>query len=103
MSYSVNTETANSSGNPTEFEIQEWLTSYLSELLDIRPEEIEINDTVASYGLDSSAAVGLVGDLAAWLNCKLDPELVYSYPTIESLARYLAVKVADATQTVDHR
>jgi acyl carrier protein len=75
---------------PSETDIQEWLTSYLSELLEVSPEGIVIHDTVASYGLDSSAAIGMVADLSGWLNCELDPELVYSYPTIESLARYLA-------------
>src|SRR5437870_2304889 len=57
-------------------EIQEWLLSYLSELLEIDAEEIDINDSFASYGLDSSAAVGMVGDLADWLNRNLDAELI---------------------------
>jgi acyl carrier protein len=74
---------------PTEVEIQEWLTSYLSELLGVDSEEIQIDETVASFGLDSSAAAGLVGDLSIWLDRKLDPELVYNYPTIESLSRFL--------------
>ena len=75
-----------------ETEIQEWLTSYLAALLDMPSEEIRIDEAVASYGVDSSSAVGLVCDLEKWLDRKLDPELVYSYPTIESLSRYLVAE-----------
>jgi len=75
---------------PTQVDIQTWLVSYLSELLEMAPDDIDINDALASYGLDSSGAVGMVGDLGEWLGRKLDPGLLYSYPTIETLARYLA-------------
>ena len=74
----------------TEHEIREWLLSYLSELLELEVDQIETNDSFASFGLDSSAAVGMVADLAIWLNRNLDTELVYSHTTIERLARYLA-------------
>lgn len=42
------------------------------------------------YGLDSSVAVGLTGDLEDWLETKLDPTLLYDYPTIEGLSQHLA-------------
>ena len=71
-------------------EIQEWLVSYLAELLDLDVEAVDIDDTFASFGLDSSAAMGMVGDLEAWLNRKLDPELIYNHPTIATLSQHLA-------------
>jgi acyl carrier protein len=74
---------------PAQDEIQDWLVSYLSELLEMAPGDIDINDTLAAYGLDSSGAVGMIGDLGEWLGRKLDPGLLYSYPTIANLARYL--------------
>lgn len=74
----------------SESEIQEWLLSYLAELLGLDVQQIEVNDSFASYGLDSSAAVGMVGDLEAWLDRSLDAELMYRHPTIETLSRYLA-------------
>ena len=78
--------------HPSQSEIQAWLLSYLSELLEIDPNAIETNDSLASYGLDSTGAVGLVGDLAEWLDLQLGAELLYSYPTIESLTGYLVAK-----------
>jgi acyl carrier protein len=83
-------ESARAETGKSETEIQDWLLSYLSELLGEDVEQIDIRDSFASYGLDSSAAVGMVGDLAEWLNRNLDAELIYRQPTIESLARYLA-------------
>jgi len=70
--------------------IQAWLVSKLSERLGIESHEIDIREPFASYGLGSTEAVSLAGELAEWLGRKLSPALVYEYPTIEALARHLA-------------
>lgn len=75
---------------PTAAEIQAWIVSYLAELLEIDPDELNVKIPFDQYGLDSSAAVGLTGDLEDWLGSKLDPTLLYDYPTVEALARHLA-------------
>ena len=71
-------------------DIQAWLASYLAELLEIEPDEIDVTIPFDRYGLDSSAAVGMTGDLEEWLGSKLDPTLIYDYPTIEALAGHLS-------------
>lgn len=75
---------------PSAAEIQAWIASYLAELLEIDPEEVNVSIPFDRYGLDSSVAVGMTGDLEDWLGRKLDPTLVYDYPTIESLSQHLA-------------
>jgi acyl transferase domain-containing protein/acyl carrier protein len=69
--------------------IQAWLVSKLSERLGIESHEIDIREPFASYGLGSTEAVSLAGELAEWLGRNLTPALVYEYPTIESLAQHL--------------
>ncbi|MFN0104842.1 MAG: acyl carrier protein [Bryobacteraceae bacterium] len=69
--------------------IENWLVDYLAELLELDGADIAHDESLASYGLDSSGAVGLVGDLGAWLGRELDPALLYSYPTIETLTGHL--------------
>ncbi|MEH2066049.1 MAG: acyl carrier protein [Nostoc sp.] len=71
-------------------EIKEWLISYLADLLEIEPEEVNVETTFARYGLDSSVAVVLTGDLADWLGKELELRLVWDYPTIASLAQHLS-------------
>lgn len=70
--------------------IQAWLVSYLAELLDIEPSEVDVAIPFDRYGLDSSAAVGMTGDLEEWLGAELDPTLMYDYPTIEALVEHLS-------------
>jgi acyl carrier protein len=74
---------------PSKIEVQDWLVSYLSELLDIKLAEIDVTVTFDRYGLDSSAAIAMTGDLANWLGSELDPTLIYDYPTIEALVTNL--------------
>ncbi|MEO1377375.1 MAG: acyl carrier protein [Cyanobacteria bacterium J06635_10] len=74
---------------PTTAEIQAWVTSYLAELLEIEASEVDVTIPFNRYGLDSSAAVGMTGDLEEWLEFELDPTLIYDYPTIEALTQHI--------------
>jgi acyl carrier protein len=80
---------------PSKIEVQDWLVSYLAELLDIEPDAIDVKVTFDRYGLDSSAAIAMTGDLADWLGSELDPTLIYDYPTIEALVTNLLEEKED--------
>lgn len=75
---------------PTSVEIQDWIVAYLADLLEVEPEEVDITIPFDRYGLDSSVAVGLTGDLEEWLSIELDPTLLYDYPTVEALVQHLS-------------
>jgi acyl carrier protein len=70
-------------------QIEEWLISYIAEMLDIKPEKVDITTLFEEYGLDSAMIIGMLGDLEVWLEYELDPTLVYDYSTIEDLAQHL--------------
>jgi acyl-CoA synthetase (AMP-forming)/AMP-acid ligase II/acyl carrier protein len=74
----------------TEKEIQTWLISHLALYLNIPPDEIDIQEPFSAYGLDSAVAVSLTGQLAQWIGCELEITLFWEYPSIETLAQYLA-------------
>ena len=69
--------------------IRGWLTAKISQSVEISPDKIDTSRPFAHYDLDSAAAVGLSGELGEWLGQSLPPTLVYDYPTIDALARYL--------------
>lgn len=70
-------------------DIRAWLTSYMAFLLDEEPGKINTERSFDSYGIDSAAAVSLVGDLEDWMGIELDPTIVYDYPSIDQLADFL--------------
>lgn len=71
-------------------EIQVWIVSYLAQQLEIDPDEVDVTMTFDQYGLDSSTAIGMTGELEDWMGKQLDPTLLYDYPTIKALAQELA-------------
>lgn len=75
---------------PSAGEIQQWLTVYLANLLELPYEDVDPTIAFANYGLDSAAAVGMTGELETWLGQDVDPTLPYIYTTIEALAQHLA-------------
>ena len=70
-------------------QIEEWLVSYLAQMLEVHPDEVDVTVPFDRYGLDSAQAVGMIGELEDWLGEEFDPTLPYDYPTIELLARHL--------------
>ncbi len=70
--------------------IQNWLKVKLAEYLEIEADSIDLTEPFSNYGLASVDAVGLSGDLEDWLGRTLSPTVVYDYPSIARLARYLA-------------
>lgn len=81
---------------PPAAEIQAWVVSYLAELLDVDADEVDVKIPFDRYGLDSSAAVGLTGELEDWLGHDIDPTLLYDYPTIEGLVQHLSSELSEA-------
>ncbi|MES2355417.1 MAG: acyl carrier protein [Pseudomonadota bacterium] len=92
--HSVTKVNADISGIPSQGEIEqsivEWLKNYLADLLNLSVDELDRSITFQQYGLDSSAAVGLSGDLGMWLGCDIDPAIAYEFPSINELAKALA-------------
>ena len=74
---------------PTADAIQDWLVSHVALELRVDYREIDLREPFANYGLNSTAAVGLSGELEEWLGLELSPTLLWDYPTIEILARQL--------------
>jgi len=70
--------------------IEKWLVEKLSDLLGVDPREIDVREPFASYGMGSTEAVSLSGELGDWLGQKVPADLAYEFPTIETLARHLS-------------
>src|ERR1700693_526454 len=77
--------------------IEKWLVTKLSNLLGVEPHEIDIREPFASYGMGSTEAVSLSGELADLLGRKVPADLAYEFPTIESLARHLTAAADDSS------
>jgi acyl carrier protein len=76
-----------------EAQIRGWIVHRLARMLGVRPEAIGVDDPLADYGLDSVEAIALSGDLSDHLGRRWPPTLVWDYPTIAELARFLATQM----------
>jgi len=72
-------------------EIEQWLAALIGEILELSPGEIEMTARFDRYGLDSVAVVSVTEGLSQYLERELDATVMYDFPTIQKLARHLAV------------
>ncbi len=75
--------------DPGTARVRDWLVARLARHLKVPESQIDLHRPFAGYGLDSLAMLSLAGDLQQWLGRPLPPTLLYSAPTIASLAQAL--------------
>jgi acyl carrier protein len=73
----------------TEEDIQDWLVTKIAEQLGKNSDKIDIKAPFDSYGLESVQAMSIASLGRKYLGLNLSPLLIWSYPNIESLSRYL--------------
>lgn len=73
-------------------EIAAWLISKVAQELQLVPENIDIRQPLADYGLSSLNIVRFSGELQEFLGRQLSPDIFYDYPSIEALSEYLGAK-----------
>ena len=71
-------------------DIQRFLILELARRLEVDPEAIDPREPFDRYGLDSLNALRLAAELEKRIDRKLPTTALWDYPTIESLATYLA-------------
>lgn len=93
MSTSVSPAAQAQSSRPqTSQEIQAWMVSYLATRHGVSPAAIDQDKEFLDYGLDSAAALEMVGALEDHLGRKLSPSLPYEHPTLKLLSQALAAQ-----------
>ena len=80
--------------NVTESEIRDWCIAHLGRTLDDPSIAIAPDATFAQMGLDSATSAYFIVELEEWLGTELEPEIVFDYPTIADLARYVVTRQA---------
>ena len=71
-----------------EFKI--WLINHLAEYLNTSPDQIKSDEPFESFGLSSKEMVMISGDLEEQFDVRLEPTIVWQYPTIDALAIFLS-------------
>jgi acyl transferase domain-containing protein/acyl-CoA synthetase (AMP-forming)/AMP-acid ligase II/NADPH:quinone reductase-like Zn-dependent oxidoreductase/acyl carrier protein/ubiquinone/menaquinone biosynthesis C-methylase UbiE len=71
-------------------DIEHWLRRELGERLQIDGAVLDAGAPLAQYGLDSLVAVEVTARLEARLGRSLSPTMFYDYPSLETLASFLA-------------
>jgi thioesterase domain-containing protein/acyl carrier protein len=71
-------------------DIRHWIINELARSLNIHPNHIDPAAPLDSLGIDSLAAIGMTGGLAAWLDRDLPATLIWDHPTINAIAEALA-------------
>ncbi len=80
-------------------QLYEWLAAEIVVRTGVPRQEIDPDERLSRYGLDSIAAARLISDLGTQLGQTLSPTLFWHYPTINALAGHLSADRAAAAPT----
>jgi acyl carrier protein len=85
----------------TESEIRNWCLDYVKRTRDNPSIDVGPDVTFAEMGLDSATSAYFIVELEEWLGIELDPEIVFDYPTIADLARYVVTRQGGGHASID--
>lgn len=70
--------------------IERWLADYVAKISYTSPATIDVERPFSHFELDSIATVEMTADIEDWLGVRLEPTLIWDYPTIARLATHLS-------------
>jgi myxalamid-type polyketide synthase MxaE and MxaD len=74
-------------------EVQLLITDWLIREANMSRAMIDLDEPVFNFGLSSVQMVFLITKLETALNCKLDPDLAWQYPSIRAISEYLVGQI----------
>ncbi len=69
--------------------LQKIITQHIAESLNINPQSVDLNKSFFALGVDSLKAIEMIGILSKYLNISMSETLLFEYPTIAQLSKYL--------------
>ncbi len=72
--------------------IRKWMVNYVARLVGMPANEIDPRTALADYGLDSTAAAGLSGDLSDWLGVHLEANLLKDHRSIDAVVSFVTTQ-----------
>lgn len=77
----------------SEIEIQKWLIAKVANLAELDPKKIDVDEPFSVYGLSSSTGISMTADIEDVYKIRVLPTVIWDYPTISALAKFLATQV----------
>ncbi|NRA85948.1 MAG: acyl carrier protein [Rhizobiales bacterium] len=75
----------------TKSEIENWMREFASNAVGINSVEIDLDQPLERYGLDSTAVAGMSGELSDILGVEIEPTIFFDYPTITSASEQISL------------
>ncbi|MEV8115867.1 SDR family NAD(P)-dependent oxidoreductase [Streptomyces xiamenensis] len=69
--------------------LRAWLAGRVAEMSGVEPEEVDAGTPFDVYGVNSTDAVSLSGELADRFGLRLSPTALYDHPTVDALVAHL--------------
>jgi acyl carrier protein len=69
--------------------VQDWLVDKVACRIEVDSKEIDVNQYFDEFGLDSTEALVLAGELEKWLGMEIETTALWYHPTIADLSQYL--------------
>ncbi|EFE72876.1 acyl carrier protein [Streptomyces filamentosus] len=81
----------------TPSEVTAWITGQIAEFVNETPDRIAGDAPLTDHGLDSVSGVALCAQVEDRYGIEVDPELLWSVPTLNEFVQALMPQLADRT------
>jgi acyl carrier protein len=81
------------------FSIRRQLVEAIAAAIQVNPDDVQPTVTFDAMGFDSLSKVGIVPTLEKAFACMLQPDVLFDYPTVESLAKHIGDILTEVSES----
>lgn len=74
----------------TQSDVAQWLRQMVGSRLGVPADQVDVDQYFDDFGLDSTEALVLAGELEAWIGVELPTTALWYHPTISDLSTFIA-------------
>jgi acyl-CoA synthetase (AMP-forming)/AMP-acid ligase II/alkylation response protein AidB-like acyl-CoA dehydrogenase/acyl carrier protein len=84
--------------DPRQREVESWLVDWVSRTLGVPVENIDVDEPLTTYGVDSLAVVEATSDIEARFGLEVPESAFWSHRTVRALSKHIAAQLPAAKQ-----
>jgi acyl carrier protein len=81
-------------------DVEQRLTEMVGSRLGVPASDVDVTQFFDDFGLDSTEALVLAGELESWIGMELPTTALWYHPTIEDLAAFIAEELTSSASPV---
>lgn len=82
-------------------DIRDWIVDQLTRQMNVKPQHLDLDESIEYQGIDSMQLAVLVGQLEEWLGCQFTANPLFHHSSVNAISVFLAEQLQQGNTVID--